>query len=416
MDSWEHKMPSWDLGTVVAPTGGGGGGGALELKLGAPTSWRPVPAAAAAAAVVSVQQQQQQPPSAVAAPAKRARAGQGQQTVPPCSVEGCTADLSRCREYHRRHKVCEAHSKTPVVAVAGQQQRFCQQCSRFHLLGEFDEVKRSCRKRLDGHNRRRRKPQPDPLNPAGLFANHHGVTRFASYPQIFSPTSMAEPKWPGGGIAVKTEADAFHEQYYSFSGAASLFHHGKPERKHFPFLTDGGGEAAFGCQPPAFTITPSSESSSNSSRHSNGKTTMFAHDGGPDHNCALSLLSDSPAPAHIMVPAEAHHLGGGGVTIQYGGGGKVARLSSNGDVSLTGLSYVSLGDKGAPMLHASNRSQHAAAATATTAVTTSTAAAPAASQLQQQYHGYYHHQHQVSADQGNHPDAGGMHALPFSSW
>ena len=39
------------------------------------------------------------------------------------------------------------------------------------------------------------------------------------------------------------------------------------------------GEATFGCQPPAFTITPSSESSSNSSRHRNGKTTMFAHDG-----------------------------------------------------------------------------------------------------------------------------------------
>ena len=60
-----------------------------------------------------------------------------------------------------------------------------------------------------------------------------------------------------------------------------------------------------------------------------------------------------------MVPAEAHHLGGGGgVMIHYGGsgGGKVARLSNNGDVSLTGLSYVSLGDKGAPMLHASNRS------------------------------------------------------------
>uniref|UniRef100_M8D2Y0 Squamosa promoter-binding-like protein 2 n=1 Tax=Aegilops tauschii TaxID=37682 RepID=M8D2Y0_AEGTA len=102
-------MPSWDLGTVVAPSGGGGGGGggggALDLKLGAPTSWRPVPAAAAAAAAVVSVQQQQHPPSAVAAPAKRARAGQGQQTVPPCSVEGCTADLSRCREYHRRHKV-----------------------------------------------------------------------------------------------------------------------------------------------------------------------------------------------------------------------------------------------------------------------------------------------------------------------
>lgn len=36
-------------------------------------------------------------------------------------------------------------------------------CCRFHSLGEFDEVKRSCRKRLDGHNRRRRKPQPPSL-------------------------------------------------------------------------------------------------------------------------------------------------------------------------------------------------------------------------------------------------------------
>ena len=32
--------------------------------------------------------------------------------------------------------------------------------SRFHALAEFDEVKRSCRKRLADHNRRRRKSQP----------------------------------------------------------------------------------------------------------------------------------------------------------------------------------------------------------------------------------------------------------------
>ncbi|KAA8549029.1 hypothetical protein F0562_000713 [Nyssa sinensis] len=40
-------------------------------------------------------------------------------------------------------------------------QRFCQQCSRFHALKEFDEGKRSCRRRLAGHNKRRRKTQPD---------------------------------------------------------------------------------------------------------------------------------------------------------------------------------------------------------------------------------------------------------------
>ena len=34
-------------------------------------------------------------------------------------------------------------------------------CNRFHGLIEFDEGKRSCRRRLAGHNERRRKPQPD---------------------------------------------------------------------------------------------------------------------------------------------------------------------------------------------------------------------------------------------------------------
>ncbi len=48
-----------------------------------------------------------------------------------CQVEGCTADLSSVlKEYHRRHKVCEMHSKTPNAVVGGREQRFCQQCSR----------------------------------------------------------------------------------------------------------------------------------------------------------------------------------------------------------------------------------------------------------------------------------------------
>lgn len=56
--------------------------------------------------------------------------------------------------------MCEAHSKTTKAVVGNQMQRFCQQCSRFHPLSEFDEGKRSCRRRLAGHNRRRRKTQP----------------------------------------------------------------------------------------------------------------------------------------------------------------------------------------------------------------------------------------------------------------
>ncbi|BAT87098.1 squamosa promoter-binding protein 1-like [Vigna umbellata] len=76
---------------------------------------------------------------------------------PSCQVDGCNADLSDAKPYHRRHKVCEYHAKAPAVLIAEQHQRFCQQCSRFHELSEFDESKRSCRRRLAGHNERRRK-------------------------------------------------------------------------------------------------------------------------------------------------------------------------------------------------------------------------------------------------------------------
>ncbi|KAE9600763.1 putative transcription factor SBP family [Lupinus albus] len=76
-----------------------------------------------------------------------------------CQAEGCNADLSQAKHYHKRHKVCEYHSKASMVIAAGLTQRFCQQCSRFHVVSEFDNGKRSCRKRLADHNRRRRKTQ-----------------------------------------------------------------------------------------------------------------------------------------------------------------------------------------------------------------------------------------------------------------
>ncbi|XP_073023472.1 uncharacterized protein [Primulina eburnea] len=77
--------------------------------------------------------------------------------VPRCQVESCGAVLANVKDYHRRHKVCEKHAKAPKVLVLGIEQRFCQQCSRFHTVNEFDESKRSCRRRLAGHNERRRK-------------------------------------------------------------------------------------------------------------------------------------------------------------------------------------------------------------------------------------------------------------------
>lgn len=54
----------------------------------------------------------------------------GTNNLPRCQAEGCNADLSHAKHYHRRHKVCEFHSKASTVIAAGLTQRFCQQCSR----------------------------------------------------------------------------------------------------------------------------------------------------------------------------------------------------------------------------------------------------------------------------------------------
>ncbi|GKD05137.1 squamosa promoter-binding-like protein 3 [Tanacetum coccineum] len=66
-----------------------------------------------------------------------------------CQADKCTSDLSEAKQYHRRHKVCEIHAKAQAVIVTGTHQRF-------HELSEFDDAKRSCRRRLAGHNERRK--------------------------------------------------------------------------------------------------------------------------------------------------------------------------------------------------------------------------------------------------------------------
>nr|TKR74336.1 squamosa promoter-binding-like protein 1 isoform X1 [Populus alba] len=91
-----------------------------------------------------------------------------------CQVEDCRADLSNAKDYHRRHKVCDVHSKASRALVGNVMQRFCQQCSRFHVLQEFDEGKRSCRRRLAGHNKRRRKTHPENVVNEGTLNDEKG--------------------------------------------------------------------------------------------------------------------------------------------------------------------------------------------------------------------------------------------------
>ncbi|XP_062218322.1 squamosa promoter-binding-like protein 4 [Phragmites australis] len=113
---------------------------------------------------------------------KRAKGEEGGGGEVRCQVEGCGVELGAAKEYHRKHRVCEAHTKCPRVVVAGQERRFCQQCSRFHALSEFDQKKRSCRRRLSDHNARRRKPQPDAFAfasarlPSSLFDDRRQIS------------------------------------------------------------------------------------------------------------------------------------------------------------------------------------------------------------------------------------------------
>ncbi|XWS69284.1 hypothetical protein CRYUN_Cryun04dG0165900 [Craigia yunnanensis] len=223
---------------------------------------------------------------------KRARApGRGNQ-VPSCLVDGCTADLSKCRDYHRRHKVCEVHSKTPKVTIRDQEQRFCQQCSRFHSLVEFDDGKRSCRKRLDGHNRRRRKPQPDSLSVnSGRFLSNHPGTRYLpfSIPQIFSTTAITS-SWLG---ALKVETDINSE--FNFSGRNNLFpgssSHNYKGEKQFSFLQSASSSlpGVSVCQPLLDANPPSNNGGSCWKIFSNRLNQVI------DSNRALSLLSSQSA-------------------------------------------------------------------------------------------------------------------------
>lgn len=102
-----------------------GSGELLGLKLGKRTYFEDVCAGnnakTSASSVI---------PGSSLSPAKRSKSNGQASPAPRCQVEGCNLDLSSAKDYHRKHRVCESHSKAPKVIVAGLERRFCQQCSR----------------------------------------------------------------------------------------------------------------------------------------------------------------------------------------------------------------------------------------------------------------------------------------------
>ncbi|KAG8487982.1 hypothetical protein CXB51_018525 [Gossypium anomalum] len=180
---------TWNLPKIVEEpsfdtiNGSSNGDFSVDLKLGPLNKWKEPP--------LSME-------SSSSSSSKRAGAsnnnGSHQQVW--CLVDGCNSELSKCKDYHRRNKVCQLHSKAAQVFINGKKQRFCQQCSRFHSLEEFDERKRSCRKRLEGHNRRRRKPQsmyPLSLMRPGTYSDHQGTKSFL-YKANFGPNPFTNLK------------------------------------------------------------------------------------------------------------------------------------------------------------------------------------------------------------------------------
>lgn len=239
---------------------------------------------------------------------KRARTPSNGGQVVSCLVDGCKSDLSKCRDYHRRHKVCEMHSKTPRVTIGGNEQRFCQQCSRFHSLEEFDEGKRSCRKRLEGHNRRRRKPQPEtlPMNHGNFLSASPGgkFLPFSNQP-IIPASSVVSTMWSG---AIKPESSPTLFNNSSISGSYSHSY----RSRQFPFL-----------QGPESPLTGGSSTGGQMLHHQNhpNRTSgnvdsinthtqkMFCNDLNQVINpdSALSLLSSSPAETPEMGSGHTFH-------------------------------------------------------------------------------------------------------------
>nr|AMR58257.1 squamosa promoter-binding-like protein 2 [Oncidium hybrid cultivar] len=201
----------------------------------------------------------------------------GQQKAPRCQVEGCNLDLTGVKAYYCRHKVCGMHSKSPRVIVAGLEQRFCQQCSRFHLLSEFDQGKRSCRRRLAGHNERRRKPPPGPLTSrcGRLSSFHDDNSRYRSFLMDFSypkPPGASKDIWP----IMRSNDQVVHNQW-----------HGSFDNR--------GEVVGNNHQYPSFLSAPEQASGD-----------FLA--GVSDSSCALSLLSTQPWGSTIAAPASPRNL------------------------------------------------------------------------------------------------------------
>ncbi len=91
----------------------------------------------------------------------------------------------------------------------GIQQRFCQQCGRFHTLDQFDGTRRSCRAMLQRHNARRNKRNPDALplpaqdGPRSSLYAQQQAAQYAAQQQAQAAAAAAAAAQQQGTAAVQ---------------------------------------------------------------------------------------------------------------------------------------------------------------------------------------------------------------------
>lgn len=155
-------------------------------------------------------------------------------------------------------------------------------------------MKRSCRKRLNGHNQRRRKPKPESLYFTSNFLSGYKGPRILQFsnPQLCA-TNNVRSMWP---VEAKKGAESMlYSRHPSFNGGD----------KPFLFLqTNNDPKAASGnraapqtfLRQQPFQTTAASPAESRKGGHimsSDGMTRVI------DSGCALYLLSSHPAQASV---------------------------------------------------------------------------------------------------------------------
>ncbi|KAJ0029996.1 hypothetical protein Pint_13892 [Pistacia integerrima] len=204
---------------------------------------------------------------------KRSRSSNQNAQTPRCQVEGCNLDLKSAKDYHRRHRICESHSKSPKVIIAGLERRF-------HNLSEFDDKKRSCRRRLSDHNARRRRPQPEVVqfNPGRVSPFYDGRRQLnVAFNRV--PFHAANPVWQNASdFKVMQIRDSVVRPFK----AGGTHRHRNLFSTELPDASlqeiDSNKFLSFGCSTPRASSLEASASSSDIDSH-------------PDLQRALSLLS-----------------------------------------------------------------------------------------------------------------------------